>query len=289
LTNRGRLHWLKVHEVPQAGRVSKGKAVVNLIKLAESEKVATVLAVKDLAEPDRYVFMATALGIVKRVSLNSFQNPRSLGVAAINVRENDELVSAVLTDGQSAVVLSSRGGKALCFMETEIRPMGRQAAGVKGFDFHEPGKRSRGGQGRTAAGNKGLVESSDRLVGLEVISADRSEVLLSVTEKGFGKRTLASEYRIQHRDGQGTITIKPTPSKGQVVGVLKVTGEDRLMLITNTGRLIMFKVSEVSLRHRNTGGVKLIGVGEGEYVVAVAPVGETDEEGEADQAGNGEG
>ena len=269
LTSRGRLHWLKVHELPQAGRVSKGKAVVNLIELAENEKVATVLVVKDLNEPERYVVMATARGIVKRVGLNAFQNPRARGVAAISIGGDDELVSAALTDGHSAVVLFSRGGKAICFKETEVRPMGRQAAGVKGL----------------ALGPK------DRLVGLEVISADRSEVLLTVTEKGFGKRTPAAEYNLQSRGGMGTITIKTTPRNGQVAGVLKVTDDDRLMLITNTGRLIMFKVSEVSLRHRNTGGVKLIGIGEGEYVVDVAPVGEADEEVEAeagDQAGGGD-
>ncbi|MDR2934387.1 MAG: DNA gyrase subunit A [Candidatus Adiutrix sp.] len=263
LTNRGRLHWLKVHEVPQAGRVSKGKAVVNLIELAENEKVATVLVVKDLAEPERYVVMATARGVVKRVGLSAFQNPRGRGVVAMTIGEDDELVSAVLTDGQGAVVLSSRGGKAICFKETEVRPMGRQAAGVKGLS----------------------LGPKDRLVGLEVISADRSEVLLTVTEKGFGKRTPAAEYNLQSRGGMGTITIKTTPRNGQVAGVLKVTEDDRLMLITNTGRLIMFKVSEVSLRHRNTGGVKLIDIGEGECVVDVAPVGEADEEGEADQGG----
>ena len=265
LTNRGRLYWLKVHEVPQAGRVSKGKAIVNLIELTEDEKVATVLVVKDLAEPERYVVMATARGIVKRMALSAFQNPRRLGITAITVGEEDELVSAALTDGQGIVVLSSRGGKAVCFKETEVRAMGRQAAGVRGLN----------------------LGPKDSLVGLEVISADRREVLLTVTEKGFGKRTPAAEYNLQARGGMCTITIKTTPRNGQVVGVLKVTDEDRLMLITNTGRLIMFKVSEVSLRHRNTGGVKLIGITEGEYVVDVAPVGEADDEAEDDILGGG--
>jgi len=265
LTNRGRLHWLKVHEVPQAGRVSKGKAVVNLIDLAENEKVATVLVVKDLAEPNRYVFMATAKGVVKRVDLSAFQNPRSRGLAAMNIGDDDELVSAVLTDGQGAVVLSNRGGKAICFKETEVRVMGRPAAGVKGMS----------------------LEPEDRLVGLDVISADRSEDLLSVTERGFGKRTPAAEYNLQARDGMGTITIKTSTKKGQVVGVLKVTEDDHIMIITNTGRLIMFKAKEVRKSHRNTGGVKLIDVGEGEFVVDVAPVGEVDEEGEAEPAADG--
>jgi len=256
LTNQGRLYWLKVHEVPPAGRMSKGKAVVNLINLAEDEKVATVLAVKELAEPDRFVVMATRCGIIKRVELAAFQNPRKAGILAMNIGDEDELVSAALTDGQSALVLSARQGKAICFSETDVRVMGRSAGGVKGIS----------------------LGPKDRLVGMDVIDMDRSEILMTITEKGFGKRTPASEYNLQSRGGMGTITIKTTPQKGQVAGVLKVTEEDRLMLITNTGRLIMFKVSEVSVRHRNTGGVKLIEITDGEYVVAVAPVGEADEE-----------
>ena len=218
--------------------------------------MATVLTVKDLAEPEKYVVMATAKGIVKRVALSAFQNPRRGGIMAITVGDEDELVSASLTDGQSALVLSARGGKAICFKETDVRSMGRTAAGVRGINLPD----------------------KDRLVGMDVICADRSETLMTVTEKGFGKRTLASEYNLQARGGMGTITIKTTPRNGQVVGVLKVTEEDRLMLITNTGRLIMFKVSEVSIRHRNTSGVKLIGITEGEYVGAIAPVGEADED-----------
>ncbi len=256
LTTRGRLYWLKVHEVPQAGRTAKGKAIVNLLALAEEEKVTTVLVVKDLTEADRFVVMATANGLIKRVDLSAFQNPRKAGIIAMGVGEDDELVSAALTDGQRALILSAQQGKAICFKESEVRSMGRTAGGVKGIS----------------------LGPKDRLVSMDCIAMDRSETLLTVTEKGFGKRTPAAEYNLQSRGGMGTITIKTSAQKGQVVGVLKVTEEDRLMLITNTGRLIMFKVSEVSVRHRNTGGVKLIGVEDAEYVVAVAPVGEADEE-----------
>ena len=261
LTNRGRLYWLKVHEVPQEGRTAKGKALVNVLPLIENEKVATVLAVKDLAEPERFVVMATGGGIVKRVELSAFQNPRRAGIIAITIADDDELVSAALTDGQSVLVLSSKGGKAICFAESDVRAMGRTAAGVKGIS----------------------LVAKDRMVSMDVINPDRSEVLLTVTEKGYGKRTPASEYRLQTRGGMGTITVKTTPQKGQVVGVLKVTDEDRLVLITNTGRLIMFKTSEISVRHRNTSGVKLIGIGDGEYVVDVAPVGEAEEDPELNQ------
>jgi DNA gyrase subunit A len=207
-------------------------------------------------------------------------------VAAISIGEEDELVKAALTDGRGAVVLSSRGGKAICFKETEARPMGRQAVGVKGLSLKETKARPKGRQAGLFKETE--VRAKDRLVGLEVISADRSEVLLSVTEKGYGKRTPASEYNLQSRGGLGTITIKTTSRNGQVVGVLKVTDEDRLMLITNTGRLIMIKVSEIRMTHRNAGGVKLIDIGEGEYVVDVAPVGEADEEVEADSDGGAE-
>ena len=256
LTNRGRLYWLKVHEVPQEGRTAKGKALVNVIPLTDGEKVATVLAVKDLGEADRFVVMATSGGIVKRVDLSAFQNPRKAGIIAITIGEDDELVSAALTDGRNVIVLSTRGGKAICFKESDVRSMGRTAAGVKGIS----------------------LMAKDKLVSMDVILDDFSEVLLTVTEKGYGKRTPASEYRLQTRGGMGTITVKTTPQKGQVVGVFTVTDEDRLMLITNTGRLIMFKTNEISVRHRNTGGVKLIGIDEGEYVVDVAPVGEADED-----------
>ncbi|MDR0881466.1 MAG: DNA gyrase subunit A [Candidatus Adiutrix sp.] len=267
LTNRGRLYWLKVHEVPEAGRMSKGKALVNVVaadKFEEGEKVATVLAVKDLSEPERYVVMATRAGTIKRVELSAFQNPRKAGIIAMKVAEDDELVSASLTDGQSALILSTRYGKAICFDETEVRSMGRAAAGVRGL----------------------TLAPKDYLVGLEVIAADRSEVLMAITEKGYGKRVLASEYRLQSRGGQGAITIARSSisQKGLVVGVLKVTDEDRLMLITNTGRLIMFKVSEIRVKHRNAGGVTLIKLEEGEVVKDVAPVGEADDELGAEEA-----
>ena len=252
LTNKGRLYWLKVHEIPLAARATKGKALVNLIPLAEGEKVNAVLDVGDLTEPNRFVIMATRTGIVKRVDLACFQNPRKIGIIAMGLKnEGDELVSAAVTDGQGAVLLSTFNGKAICFKETDIRAMGRAATGVHGIRL-------------------GL---KDRVVAMDIISPDRSEVLMTVMENGYGKRTEASEYSLQARGGMGVRTT----SGGGVVSVFKVTDNEQLMLITNTGRLILFKVSEVRLIHRNTHGVKLMDLEKDEIVVDVAPLAGSEE------------
>ncbi|MDR2352034.1 MAG: DNA gyrase subunit A [Deltaproteobacteria bacterium] len=247
LTNRGQLYWLKVHEVPLATRISKGKALINVIPLKTGEKVTTVLAVGDLNEADHFVFMATKKGLVKRVSLAAFGKPRKNGIIALNFKEDDELVSAALTDGKGAIVLSTRGGKAICFKEEEIRSMGRIAAGVRGIK----------------------LSKDDKVVAMDTMSSDRSEVLMTVTENGYGKRTLASEYAMQSRGGKGSITLK-TSQNSAVVAVFKVNDDDRLMLITNTGRLIMFNISEVNVRHRRTQGVRLMRLELDEVVVDVA-------------------
>ncbi|MDR1165842.1 MAG: DNA gyrase subunit A [Deltaproteobacteria bacterium] len=247
LTNRGRLYWLKVHEVPLAIRTSKGKALVNVVPLISGEKVTTVLVVDDLSEKGRYVTMATRKGTIKRMDLAVFNKPRRNGIIALNLKEDDELVSASLTDGEGAVILSTRNGKAICFMESEIRSMGRAAGGVKGI----------------------RLSKNDKLVAMDTMSPDRSEVLMTVTENGYGKRTLASEYNLQSRGGMGVTTVK-TSVLSAVVAVFKVSENDRLMLITNTGRLIMFNISEVTVLHRRTQGVRLMKLNLDEVVVDVA-------------------
>jgi DNA gyrase subunit A len=255
-TNKGRLHWLKVHEIPLAARVTKGKALINLISLTDGERVNTVLTVNDLSERGRFVFMATKAGVVKRVELEAFKNVRKAGLIALTMKtDEDELVSAALTDGQEAVVLSTWNGKAICFKESDIRAMGRSAAGVKGIKL----------------GNK------DRVVSMDIISQDRTEVLLTVTETAYGKRTKAEEYSVQNRGGQGILTT----TSGRVVGVFKVTDNDKLMLITNTGRLILFKVSEVRLTHRYAHGVKLMDLESNEVIVDVALLPSQDDEDES--------
>ncbi|MDR1576648.1 MAG: DNA gyrase subunit A [Deltaproteobacteria bacterium] len=257
-TNRGRLYWLKVYEVPDASRTSKGKAMINVLPMSDGEKVTAVLPINDLAEKDRFVVMATRAGIVKKVDLSAFQNPRRKGIIAITLKDDeDELVSVALTDGQNTVVMSTRNGKAICFKESDIRSMGRSAAGVKGIS----------------------LTKGDKVVAMEVISQDRHEELMTVTESGIGKRTPATEYTLQARGGQGNATIK---TNSGVVGVFKVEDHDKLMLITQTGRLISFKVSEVNSQHRLTRGVKLIILNEGEIVVDVARHGEKDDDAEQD-------
>ncbi|MDR1656224.1 MAG: DNA gyrase subunit A [Deltaproteobacteria bacterium] len=247
LTNRGRLYWLKVHEIPLAARATKGKALINLVPLTDGEKVNAVLDVGDLAEAGRFVVMATRTGVVKRVDLACFQNPRKNGVIAMTIKsDDDELVSAAVTNGQSAVVLSTFNGKAICFKEDDIRSMGRSAAGVRGI----------------------RLVNKDRVVAMDIISPGQGEVLMTVMENGYGKRTNASEYTVQGRGGQGLRTT----SGGGVVAVFKVTDNDQLMLITNTGRLILFKVSEVRMAHRNTHGVKLMDLEKEEIVGDVAPL-----------------
>jgi DNA gyrase subunit A len=257
-TNRGRLYWLKVYEVPDASRTSKGKAMINVLPMSDGEKVTAVLPINDLAEKDRFVVMATKAGVVKKVDLSAFQNPRRKGIIAITLKDDeDELVSVALTDGQNAIVLSTRKGKAICFKESDIRSMGRSAKGVKGIN----------------------LSSGDKVVAMAAISQNRDEELMTVTEGGIGKRTPAAEYTMQARGGLGSATIKVAANSG-VVGVFKVEDHDKLMLITKTGRLISFKVSEVKSQHRLTRGVKLIGLNEGESVVDVARLGEKDEEAE---------
>ncbi|MEW5726101.1 MAG: DNA gyrase C-terminal beta-propeller domain-containing protein, partial [Thermodesulfobacteriota bacterium] len=181
ITSTGRLHWLKVHEIPQAGRTARGKAIVNLLTLDPGETVATVLPVRDLNEKDRFVVMATRQGQIKRTELSVFSNPRKVGIIALTINEGDELVSAELTDGSSVVFLATRSGKAISFKESEIRIMGRTAAGVRGI----------------------RLSGNDELVGMEVLRGQMDETILTVTANGFGKRTQAREYRLQARGGLG--------------------------------------------------------------------------------------
>jgi len=250
----GKLYWLKVHEIPQAGRAAKGKAIVNLVNMEPGEGVATILPVRDLEEEGRYVVMVTRRGLIKKTPLNAFSRPRKGGIIAVNIQEGDGLWAARITDGQQHLFLGSRHGKAIRFKETEVRPMGRTAAGVKGMN----------------------LEDEDEVVGLETVS--EGTTVLSVSEFGYGKRSAAYEYPVQGRGGKGVITLKTTDRNGDVVGVLSVADEDELMLITDSGMIIRLKVGEIKVIGRNTQGVKLIGLSEGQRVVGVARLAEKDTE-----------
>jgi len=246
-TNKGRVYWKKVHEVPEAGRMSRGKAIVNLLELQKGERVATTLAVRTF-EADKYVVMATKEGLVKKTELAAYSNPRTGGIVAIKINEEDELIGARVLTGSQDIFLTTRQGKSIRFHEDEIREMGRVAAGNIGIRM-EPG---------------------DQMVGMDVL--DEGATILTVTENGFGKRTRTGEYRVQGRGGKGILTIKTTQRNGLVVYACQVTDPDQLMIITEQGKIIRLKVADISVIGRNTQGVKLIDLAEGEKVVAVAKV-----------------
>jgi DNA gyrase subunit A len=244
-TNLGRVYWLKVYQVPQAGRAAKGKAIVNLIQISPNERVSAVLPVRDFVG-GKYVVMATKKGVVKKTDLTAFSNPRTGGIIAIGVDEGDELIEVKETTGTQDILLGTRKGMAIRFKEDEVRSMGRTARGVTGI----------------------RIDEDDEVVGMEVIGNENT--ILTVSEKGFGKRTEIAEYRLQSRGGKGVIDLKTTPKTGAVAGIKQVVGNEDVMLISNTGNIIRLHVDEISVLHRNTQGVKLIDIAPEEKVVGVA-------------------
>ena len=252
-TNLGKVYWCKVYDIPQAGRMSLGKAIVNLLNLEKDEQLTTVLAVPEF-KPGYHVLMATKNGVIKKTDLMAFSRPRAGGIIALNLLEGDELIAARLTDGTLNVFLGSYRGKAIRFHESDIRPSGRVATGVRGM--------------RLAQG--------DHIVGMEVLS--HGQTLFTVTENGYGKRTSIDEYPVQKRGGKGVISIKTTERNGMVVGILLVSDEDDLMLMTNIGKVIRMPVQSISVISRNTQGVKLMGMDEDEGVVGAARLAEKEDE-----------
>jgi len=255
-TDRGRVYWLKVHEIPQGGRTAKGKAIVNVVEMSQTERVAAVVPVKGFQE-DRYIFLCTRGGTVKKTPLSAFSNPRRGGIVAIGVDAEDALIDAVVTDGTQDIILSKRNGKAIRFKETDVRPMGRTAFGVRGV----------------------TLEENDAVVG--VIAVRREASILVATEHGYGKRSPISEYRITGRGGKGIISIQTTERNGSVVAALEVVPDDEVMLITRGGIVIRMQVSGISEIGRNTQGVRLIGLEPGDQLIDVARVEESEEDGEA--------
>jgi DNA gyrase subunit A len=295
-SNRGKVYWLKVHVIPQAGRVARGKPIVNLVQLSQGEKVAAILPVRTLPdlgqgaeeapevdaaegsgptpasqEGEPYVFMATRKGVIKKTRLDQYARPRLAGIIALGIEEGDELIAARLTDGRSHVLLSTAQGMAIRFEESDVRAMGRGAYGVKGI----------------------TLEENDAVVSAETLPAEPVEgapapTVLTVTANGYGKRTELPEYRVQSRGGKGIITIKTTERNGPVVAAALVSDAEEVMLITNKGMLIRMPAKGISVIGRNTQGVRLITVeSKDEQVVAVARVAETSPE--AEEAGLPEG
>ena len=243
-TNYGKVHWLKVHEVPQGARASRGKAIVNLLHLAPEERVTAILPLKDFSS-GKYVAFGTKRGIVKKTDLSAFSHPRSGGILAIQLDEDDELISATLTDGNQEFILGTGGGMSIRISEKAVRPMGRTARGIKG-----------------------IAVNGSEVVGMEIVKADTT--VLTVTENGFGKRTPTAAYRTQNRGGKGTITIKTTERNGKVIGVKQIVDVHELVLMSTKGKIIRLRASDIPIMGRNTQGVKLIGLDHGETVVAIA-------------------
>jgi DNA gyrase subunit A len=251
-TDRGRVYWVKVHEVPQGGRTAKGKAIVNLVEMSQQERVAAVLPVKEF-DDTHFIMMCTRNGTAKKTPLSSYSNPRRGGIVAIGVDAEDSLIDAVLTDGSQDIILQKRNGKAIRFNEQDVRPMGRTAYGVRGV----------------------TLEEDDAVVGM--IAVKREASLLVATQNGYGKRSPISEYRITGRGGKGIISIQTTDRNGPVVAALEVIPSDQVMLITRGGIVIRTKVSEISEIGRNTQGVRLINLESGDQLIDVAKVEEKDE------------
>jgi DNA gyrase subunit A len=248
-TNYGKVFWRKVYQIPMAGRTARGKAIVNLLELSEGEKVAAILPVQDFNfGEEQFILMVTKLGRVKKTSLREFERPLRKGKIALKINEDDEIISAVITNGDNNILLVSRGGKSIRFHESDVRPMGRTAAGVKGI----------------------TLAPAERLVGVVVLSTDSS--ILTVTENGYGKRSPENEYRLQRRGGKGIIAIKASERNGEIVGAMQVVDEDNVMLIADSGKIIRMSMDHVRIIGRNTQGVRLINLQPGEKVVGMDQV-----------------
>jgi DNA gyrase subunit A len=253
-TDKGRVHWIKVHELPLLGRTAKGKALVNLLQLAEGERVQALLPVRSFEEQG-FVLLCTRQGVIKKTDLQAYANPRRGGIIAINLEDGDEVIAARRTNGQQEVLIATRTGKSVRFNESQVRPMGRTATGVRGISLLE----------------------NDKVVGMEILVPGNT--ILTVTERGFGKRTPLDDYRLQNRGGQGVITIRTTERNGPVIGVAQVKDDDDVMFITDGGKVLRSKVSGISTMGRVTQGVTLMNLDDDERLVAVARLAEHDDGG----------
>jgi DNA gyrase subunit A len=254
-SSRGKVYWLKVYQVPQASRGSRGKPIVNLLPLEAGERIYTILPVREF-DADSFVFMATSGGTVKKTPLSQFSRPRSSGIIAIDLRNGDKLVDARITDGEAEILLVASSGKSIRFRESDVRPMGRGAAGVRGIKLPE----------------------GHEVIALSIV---QDGLVLTATENGYGKRTSVEDFPVQGRGGQGVIAIQTTARNGRTVGAVLVGEDDEIMLISSNGTLIRTPVDDISIQGRNTQGVRLIRVEEGQRLVGVArvePIGDEDEE-----------
>ena len=258
-TTVGKVYWIKVHELPQASRAARGRPIVNLLNLEPGEKVSAFLTVREFQE-GRYIIFATKNGLIKKTELMAYSNPRLSGIRAIGLEDGDEVIDVRLTDGQQELILSTAEGQSIRFKEEQVRATGRGTFGVVGMRLDE----------------------GDHVVSMEILT--RGFDVLTVADGGFGKRTNMDEYRLQSRGGKGIITMKTTDKTGRVIGVQQVTEDDQLMLVTTNGKIIRLRIKDIRIIGRNTQGVRLIELEEGERVVSLARVVEKEEE---DDGGNG--
>lgn len=245
-TNQGRAFRLKAYELPEASRIAKGTAIVNLLQLSQGEKIAAVMPIEDYSA-DKYILMATRNGLIKKTKLEEYSNIRKSGIQGITLKENDELIDARITDGNSDIVMVTREGLSIRFDEKDVRPMGRTSMGVKGIN----------------------LSKDDKVVGMEPVTSDKDYVL-AITENGFGKRTEVDEYRTQSRSGKGILTYKTTQKTGHIIGIKIVNDTDDIMMITDTGVIIRINVKDVSVLGRNTQGVTLMRTSDGGKVINIA-------------------
>src|SRR5262249_12239346 len=266
-SDRGRAYWLKVYEIPDVGPANKGKAIANLVSMEPGEKIAALLAVREWPadEGQQFIVMGTRKGIVKKTDLRAFANPRAGGIIAMGVEEDDAVIAVNNTDGTHEVLIGTRDGQSIRFRETDVRPMGRTAYGVKGIELRE----------------------NDEVVAMETVKP--GGLVLTVTANGYGKRTDLEEYRLQTRGGYGIINIQTSDRNGRVIGIAFVSGNDQLMLITQQGQILRSETNSIRVIGRATQGVRVIDVAEGDQVVSIVRVPENGEDSNGGPESNGEG
>jgi DNA gyrase subunit A len=259
-SDRGRAYWLKVHEIPDVGPDGRGKAIANLVSMQEGERIAALLTVREF-EDNKFIVMGTTRGEVKKTELTAFSNPRAGGIIAMDVEDGDSVIAAQISDGTHEVFIGTRDGMSIRFPESDVRSMGRTAGGVRGI----------------------MLREGDEVVGMDVLKPGGT--ILSVTEQGYGKRTEVDEYRVQSRGGVGIINIQTSERNGKVVGVLQVTDDDELMLITQQGKILRMASKDIRTIGRATQGVRLIDIEGEDRAVSIARLAEKDDDTER----NGEG
>jgi DNA gyrase subunit A len=252
-SDRGRAYWLKVHEIPDVGPDGRGKAIANLVSMEAGERIAALLAVKEFEE-NKFIVMGTRRGVIKKTELSAFSNPRAGGIIAMGVEDGDSVIAVSISDGNSEIFIGTKDGMSIRFPEGDVRSMGRNAYGVRGISLRD----------------------DDEVVAMEVLTPGGT--ILSVTERGYGKRTELDEYRVQSRGGVGIINIQTSERNGKVIGVTQVTGEDELMLITQQGKILRMAASNIRSIGRATQGVRLIEIEGEDRAVSIARLAERDEE-----------